>query len=263
MKKFIIILSSIIAILIAAMVGIYFMLNTIILEGVKTIGPTIIHTKVYLDKVDISIFSGKGILYNFALSNPKDSKLPYLFKVKKFYIDVQPASILKNEIIINKILIESPYISYEIQGATSNIQNFQQKIYKKNTFQEKISNTENRKNKTTGGDKDQKSVFIKNFIIKNAKVEIYIPKLQQKRIVVIDKIHLTNLGGKNQTPTQVIEKITNEIIKKILPNLGLTFKNLGELKEIKKGIESKLKKQGIKQNQLDKLKQELQNLQLN
>lgn len=112
-KKIIIGLFVLIGILIIVTLVAYFNLNTIIEQGIRKFGPQVVKTSVGLEKANVSLFSGEGKLYNLSVGNPKGFTSPYLFKVKKIDIKVEPMSVFKDVVVIDKIYIDSPYIVYE------------------------------------------------------------------------------------------------------------------------------------------------------
>lgn len=120
MKKLLIIIGVIIvAIVILLVVGIS-NIGPIIKSAVNSYGPEITKTDVHLGDVNISIFSGEAKIKNFLLGNPKGFKSSEAMKVGAVYVDVDEGSLTGNPIVIHKIEVAAPEITYEKKGGTDN-----------------------------------------------------------------------------------------------------------------------------------------------
>ncbi len=248
MKKLVVFLSIVVGLFVVLIVLAYLNLNTIVEQGIKKIGPKITKTSVNLTRAKISLFSGQGELYNFAVGNPKGFTSPYLFKVKKLDIALKPMSLFKDTIVIDKIYIDSPYIAYEYRKNKNNLTVFQKNI------QGETQPKAHMKTRPQNTAKKQKHIFIKELIIKNAQVEVLLPELGiKKKQVVVKEIRLKNLGGKGKSTKQIIAEITKAILDKVIPGVSPV---LGQLKSGLKDVQSKLKGnlQELKQGTLDQEK---------
>jgi len=120
MKIFLIVISvaviSIVILLIAGLSNI----GPLIKTAVNTAGPEITKTTVSLEGVSVSIFSGEAEIKDFVLGNPKGFRTAVAMKVGVVSVDLDEESITGNPIVINKIEIIEPEITYEIKGRTDN-----------------------------------------------------------------------------------------------------------------------------------------------
>lgn len=240
MKKLLIILSVLFGGVVVVVLFLYFNLNTIIEQGIKRIGPKVLKTSVGLDKAKVSLFSGQGKLLNFSVGNPAGFTSPYLFKVKNMDIKIEPMSVFKDMVIIDKIYIDSPYIVYEYRGKKSNLEVFQKNM----AGETKVSNKKTKGAKSEK--KTQKYILIKDLIIRNAQVEVILPDLGLKKQVILKEIHLKNLGGKDKSQKQIFAYITKSVVSQILPTIALTVEDLkANIKQIKGKVKEQVK-QGLK-----------------
>ena len=116
MKKWILIgAGAVIVLIIVVVVMLATNLGPIIKKAVNSYGPDITKTKVSLGDVDISLFSGKATLKNFFLGNPKG-------------LDIDEKSIPKDTIIIDRIEVVSPDITYEKIKGGDNFQTILQNV---------------------------------------------------------------------------------------------------------------------------------------
>ncbi len=255
MKKILILLGSVVFLFIIILLLAYFNLNTIVEQGIKQVGPEITKTSVGLDKAKISLFSGQGKLYNFVIGNPKGFSSPYLFKVKEFELDLEPLSLLKDLIVIEKIYIDSPSFTYELKGKQDNLKTFINNMEKGKEKEVKEEVKEETKEKSVES-KSEKSILIKELVIKKANVDVVLADFgQQKSQVLIDEIRLTNLGGKGKSAKDVMARISEEIINKVIPGIGPAVKQLTEKlnkvgEQVKENLEA-LKKGNLNQEKVE------------
>ena len=120
MKKLVIGLAGVfVFVLIVVSVGV-FNLGTIVTFAVNTYGPDIVKTPVTVETADVAVFDGRVGLENFKLGNPHGFSSPYAVTVKSAFVDVDEATLLEDTIIIDRIEISQPLITYEIKGTTDN-----------------------------------------------------------------------------------------------------------------------------------------------
>ncbi|MGD9046061.1 MAG: hypothetical protein PVG06_20290 [Desulfobacterales bacterium] len=195
MKKWIFIgLGAIIVILIVVVVVGISKLGPIIKMAVNTYGPKITDTELRVDDVGISIFSAEAKLKKFFLGNPQGFKSPSAMKVGSIYVDVDEGSITQNPIIINRVEIAGPEITYEKRGGTDNFKSIL------NNVQKNVPKGESAK-KEPAKEGPGKKLIINDFIIKNGKVNLAVEipggVLGEKEVKAdLPDIHLKDLGKK-------------------------------------------------------------------
>ena len=106
--------------IIVVIVVLVFSINSIIKHGVETVGPLALGTDVTLEKVDISLFSGKGQLKGIIIGNPEGFKTESSFKLNEVRLALDVSSLLSEKIIIDEIFIDAPEITYEKSGKGDN-----------------------------------------------------------------------------------------------------------------------------------------------
>jgi uncharacterized protein involved in outer membrane biogenesis len=121
MKKLLIILSCLLAIVVIGAIAASFFLGTIVTKGVNTFAPKITGTKVTLDSASISPLSGSGTLTGLFVGNPAGWKSDKAFSFAKIHVSIAPMSLVGDHIVVNKVLIDSPEFVYETKIISSNI----------------------------------------------------------------------------------------------------------------------------------------------
>jgi hypothetical protein len=216
MKKWIFIgLGAIVVLLIVVVVVGISKLGPIVKMAVNTYGPKITGTELRVDDVGISIFSAEAKLKKFFLGNPKGFKSASAMKVGSIYVDVDEGSITKDPIIINKVEVVGPEITYEKRGKSDNFKALLANV-QKNVPKGKSSKKEPAK------EDSGKKLIINDVILKNGKVnlEVEVPGgvLGDQEIkAALPDIHLKDLGKKKggASPAEIAKEIFAALYDKI------------------------------------------------
>ena len=218
-------------------------LGPMIKNVVNSYGPELTKTKISLADVKVSLFSGEAELKDFYLGNPKGFKSESAMKAGLVYVDVDEGSIMEDTIIIDRIEIVQPEITYEKAGGTDNFNAILNNV-KKAIGADKGAGGES---KETG--EGAKKILIRNFIVKGGKVKLAMSLLGGKAITApLPDIHLKNIGQKKggSTPEEAFQEIFAELSAKVTSQsvtsvFDLGIKGLEPVKEAgdvaKKGVE--------------------------
>jgi hypothetical protein len=226
-------------------------LGPMIKTAVNTYGPDITKTEIRLGDVDVSIFSAKAELKDFFLGNPDGFKSPQAMKVGSIFVDVDEGSLTSDTIIIDRIEIAKPEITYEKAKGTDNYKSILSNIRNSIGSEKTVSNKQ-KEEKETG-----KKMIINDFIVRDGKVTLVMPLLSGKTITApLPDIHLKDIGKEKggaspgeavkTAMTGLYQKITSpavtDVFNKGLESLGKTLDNVGEsAKEGMKSVTDKFK----------------------
>ena len=204
MKKWILIGGGalIVIIIVVVVVGLS-NLGPIIKNVVNAYGPQMTKTEVRLEDVDISIFSGKAKLKGFYLGNPKGFKSPEAMRVGSVNVDVDEKSLTGDTIIISRIEVVRPEITYEKIRGTDNFRTIL------NNLKGSASQGEPSK-KSAGKQGEGKKLLIKDFIVREGKVNLALSMVGGKTISApLPDIHLKDVGKEKggASPAEVFEKV--------------------------------------------------------
>jgi flagellar hook-basal body complex protein FliE len=212
MKKLLI--AGVVTILIV--VGVLFFtlsnLGPLVKKTVNTLGPKITKTDVTLADVSVSIFSGEAKIKQFFLGNPKGFNSAQAMKVGSISVDIDEKSIISNPIVINKIEIIAPEITYEKIKGTDNFQTLLKNI------QGVAKSEKDADTNATDEIKEGKKIIINNVIVKDGKVKLAIALLGGKEITApLPDIHLKDIGKEKDgaTPAEAFEKIFSSLYSSI------------------------------------------------
>ncbi|WP_435627312.1 hypothetical protein [Candidatus Ferrigenium straubiae] len=211
MKKILVI----VAVLAAAAVAAYFVLQNpigrLVKLAVEEFGPEMTQAAVKVSRVEILATDGRGALSGFFLGNPKGFKSDYALKAGVVEIELEPASLARDVIVIRKILIDAPQIGYEKAGDITNFDAIQRNV-------EAYLGAKGDKGEKPKQDSSKKMI-IESFVIRNAKVN-YNDMIELK----LPDIELRNVGKKTggATTAQVVKAIVAELNTQLAITLAKT-----------------------------------------
>jgi len=236
MKKWIIVGAVVVlAIVVFLFVGIS-NLGPLMKNAVNTYGPKMTQTEVRLGDVSLSLFSGQANLKELYLGNPKGFKSQEAMKVGSIHVDVDERSLAGDTIIIDKIEVVRPEITYEKVGSTDNFQSILKNL-KRTTGADAPSG--NGADKEVGG----KKIVIRDFMVRGGKVNLAVsmPGLLEKGISTsLPDIHLKDVGKGGAPAPEVFEQIfaalydeitspaVTEQLNQELKALGLDMASVGD-----------------------------------
>jgi hypothetical protein len=232
MKKWIFIgLGAIVVILIVVVVVGLSKLGPIVKMAVNTYGPRITDTELRVDDVGISLFSAEANLKKFFLGNPKGFKSGSAMKVGSVYVNVDEGSLTKDTIIIKKVEVVGPEITYEKRGNTDNFKAILANV------QKNVPKGQDAK-KEPAKEGPGKQLIINDFIVKQGKVNLAaeLPGgvLGENQISAdLPDIHLKDIGKKKggASAAEVAQEIFAALYGKITaPNVIGALDN--QLKEL-------------------------------
>lgn len=188
-KLFIRLVIAVVVILLLAVLGIGYFLDSIVKKGVETVGPQVTKVDVKLAGVNLSVLSGSGTLKGFVLGNPPGYKSPHALSVGSTSVSVSPGSILSDKVVVKSIRIESPEINYEGDVLTDNLRAILDNITAS-------SGSASSTNTTPADDSGPGKKFqVDEFIITGAKVNVLLKGIvKADEQVTLPDIHLKNLG---------------------------------------------------------------------
>lgn len=215
---------------IAGVAAIYFLGSSALNKGIKTgvekFGPEVTQTPVRLDDVNISILSGNGTLTGLYVGNPEGYKSENIFALGEIDIDIDTGSVFSDKIIINKIHIKKPEISYEKTLMSSNI-----KALLKNIEEFSGSSEESAPDPTEeapAADGSAQQVVIKQLIIEDG--AIFVGLMGAGTTVPLPRIEMNDIGekGNKKNMAEVIDLVLTEVLKSIGPAIADTGNLISE-----------------------------------
>ena len=121
-----------VVILVAVVIGVvvYVMgsLDSIVKAAVETYGSEITQADVELDKVKIEPTSGAGTLSGLTVGNPDGFKSDSAFRLGEVSVAIDLGTVTEDTIVIKKVLIAGPEITYELGKGGDNLRALQRNV---------------------------------------------------------------------------------------------------------------------------------------
>lgn len=96
-------------------------LDSIVERTIENAGTDALGTDVRVDSVAIDLREGTAILYGFSVANPEGFSNEDMIRYDELRLAIDLGSLRSDVIRINSITTVNPYVLYELQGSTSNL----------------------------------------------------------------------------------------------------------------------------------------------
>ena len=188
-------------------------LDSIIKAAVEKYGSEVTQVDVRLDHAKVSITSGEGALRGLTVGNPDGFKSDHAFSLGEISVELDVGTVTQNPVVIKKIVITAPEVTYELGSRGSNIDVIQRNA---NAYggSGKGKAKVKKQSPSSGGDQEGRKLVIQNLYIRKGKVNISSPMLKdQKLSAELQTIHLKDIGKKRggAVPSEVVEILVKAI----------------------------------------------------
>lgn len=255
MPKILRVVALLVILAVVAIVVMALNLNTLVKNGVETVGPMVLGVDVELQESDLSLFSGGGSLKGLKVHNPEGYKTEHLFNMKEVTLQVNPLSVTGDTIHIKKIIVDSPHVIYEGGLLNSNLKTLLDRLKGKEESSPTQPGTDEPKEETESPSKEKK-LIIDHLLIKGVKMGVSSKLLQGKALTLpLPPIELKDIGKDKggATPAEVVTQVVKKLYTAVEPAIKKAFGNLGAgLNKVKDQI-----KDGKLKDGLDKVKDKL------
>jgi len=212
MKKFILVAfcAIVVVVIIVLVVGVS-NLGPIIEKAVNTYGPEITKTDLHVEDVKVSVFSGEAELKNFLLGNPQGFDSKQAMKVGAIRVNVDKKTLTGNTIVIDKVEIIRPDITYEKKRGTDNFKAILNNVTK-------TVSTDKPREARTKDEGAGKKIVINDFIVTDGKVNLVMPGLGGHSVTAtLPDIHLKDVGKEKggASPAEAAKEIFAALYEKI------------------------------------------------
>jgi len=225
MKK---IIMGVIALVVLAVVGIgvfvYTQSDSLVKQAIEKYGSEVAGVKVSVGAVKLQLTEGKATVSGLSVANPSGFNSPTAFKLGEVSVALDPGSVSKNPIVIKRILVASPEVTYEVgANGKSNIQTIQDNA---NAAIAKMGGGSSQEAQKPADDKNATKLVIDALDITNGKVTLASPIPGVAAGAPLADIHQTNIGrdGGGASPQQVAEKVLSSVTQsanKAIGGLGI------------------------------------------
>lgn len=209
-RKILIVFAVLILIFAGAIFLLFKNVDSIVVTAIEKYGSKASKTAVSVSSVRIKLSSGEGTIRGLAVRNPSGFSSDNAFGLGNITIRIDTGTLTSDIVVIDKILISSPQVLYEINASGASNINALKRNIKQSTREKKKPSDEKKARK-------EKKFLIRKLIIENGKIDLNIKTLGAKtQIVQLPKITRTNIGRKNgATSSQVAEEIMSALVEEV------------------------------------------------
>jgi hypothetical protein len=227
---------AVVAIGIAVLVG---SIDGIIKSAVEKYGSEMTKAPVALDGVSVSASSGSGALKGLSVGNPSGFTTKRALYLGEVALQIQPKTVTEKTVVLDKVSITSPEITYEIaNNGSSNLTAIQKNVDsyvnagKSATPPEKASDPKQAES-AKKQEEEGKKFIIKELTINGAKMGVAASMMGgQQYDATLPTIRLTGIGEKSGGATAA--EVADQVIDAITAAAATQVKsmNLDKLKEM-------------------------------
>lgn len=187
-----------------------FAVDSMVKSNIEQIGGEMTGTRVTVDDVSISVFSGQGIINGLRVYNPEGYQTEHALTVEDFSIKLDLWTLLSDMIMIEEVIISGPVVFVEQKLPENNLINILGRI----------------KEAESKGTSAETDIFISYFLLKKGSAHFYTEIGGERSVRMdMDAIELRDLGGGDQGRT--IEKVVREIASRIIEQAHRTVSREG------------------------------------
>ena len=210
MKRGLLIGGGVVVVLaVAAVWLLYSSLDSLVRAAVEKYGSEFTRTEVRLNEAVISATSGEGVLRGLKMGNPRGFKSDSAFRLGEVRVRIDIASLGRDTVIIEEVVIAAPEITYELGPNGSNID-----AIRRNVESYMGAGRAQGRDAPKGGGAAATKFVIEDLYILGGKVGVSATALGGKTLsATLPDIHLTGIGKDKggATPAEVLDRVIGAV----------------------------------------------------
>lgn len=196
-----------------------FYLDAVVKRGLERVGPKITGTPVSVERVNLSLVLGRGRVRGLVVGNPQGYHTASAVVVPNARVTFEPASVVRGTLVIDRLVLESPEITYEINLSGSNLDRI-------TTHARAFAREHGAGDDASDG--DMKYVQINHVIVTQPKLNVSASLFRGRSLTFdLDDIHLRDVGKGSRGAT--VEGATNQILARTLRAVQRVVSKSGEV----------------------------------
>jgi hypothetical protein len=218
MKWFVRILLVLLILIVALVLTANYYLGAIVIKAAETAGPSVLGVPIKLEHANFRLLEGHATLRGFVLGNPKGFKTDQAISVGEITVDLDTRTLFSDTIVIKRIYVKAPNITYELGLGKSNIGRI-------------LEQAERPAEPETKEEPSGKKVVIEDFLIENGRVRISATlAMGLAAPIPLPTIHMTDIGKEEQgaSPLEVIKQVLGAIVGSVTKVVSGTVGLVGD-----------------------------------
>jgi len=226
MKKLLIGLGIVLAVIVAGLFYVWTNLDNIVKTAIQTYGSQATQTAVRVDSVKLVLKDGMATIKGLTVANPTGFTDPNIFSLGMISTKIDTSSLNKNPIIIDEIDIKDPAVVYEInKSGVSNVD-----VLKKNLGVGKGGSSSS----SSGG--EQLKMIIRKIVVDGSTAKVRIAALNKEQNVSLPRIVMTDVGKKSGGATAA--EVAQQLSSRMLANVQSSAMKIGVGKYLGKSADA-------------------------
>jgi hypothetical protein len=214
MKKLLIAVGIILAIIVAGLFYVWTNLDNIVKTAIQTYGSEATKTAVRVVGVKIDLKDGVATITGLTVANPAGYTDPNIFSLGMISTKIDTSSLNQNPMIIDEIDIKDPAVVYEInKSGVANVD-----VLKKN-----LGVGSGGSSSSSGG--KQLKMIIRKIVVEGSSAKVRIAALNKEQSVTLPRIVMTDVGKKSGGATAA--EVAQQLSGKMLANVQSSVAKIG------------------------------------
>ncbi len=190
-------------------------LNSLLKQGIETVGSDVLKTSVRVQSVNVNPKDGLIALNGLTIANPQGFQSPTIFSLDNIAVTVAPKSLIEKKVFVNSIKISGLLVTAELANGTTNIQALEKNLGASSGPSEKPAEGAS-SDSTQSGAGSPLLIKIDDIDFSDSSMALMSQKWGDKD-VKLPAIHLQNIGAPDGLPP---EELAAAIIKPVLAQLN-------------------------------------------
>jgi uncharacterized protein involved in outer membrane biogenesis len=216
-------------------VAVFYLLSNIdrfVAGAIEKYGSNATGTPVKVSSVRIQLKEGKGSISNLSIGNPGGFSTPKALNLGNIAIAVNTGAIARDPVVIEKVMVSAPRITYEInKSGSANINEIKKNV--EAFIRKTAAAIEGRGPAGKEAGEEGKKLLIRSLVIEGGEVAVQVAALSGKPLSAsLPRMELKNVGGKGGgSPSE----IAGQVLKPLLNQVALTASRAGVEQYLGKG----------------------------
>ncbi|WIO74618.1 hypothetical protein QP938_01590 [Porticoccaceae bacterium LTM1] len=235
MKWILRLLAGVVVVIVAAVIISLAYVDRVVKEAVETLGPEFTQTEVTLGGVSLSFLSGSAGLSDLAVANPNGFSDAKAFSLGEVQVDLDIGSILSDTILVERVLVRAPEITFEQTAKGSNLKALQRNI-------ESAVGPGSSQPAETQSTEPGKKLIIRDLKVADGQIHYTNSLMAGKTTTVtLPEIHLTGIGEKSNgaSASEVIQQLLSSINKEAIKAVA----NSGAVDELRDNVKERVEEE--------------------
>ncbi|MGI9287427.1 MAG: AsmA family protein [Pseudomonadales bacterium] len=229
MKAVKIILGIVLVLALIVAIGVFVFLkniNSIVKTAVETVGPQVTLTDVGLNAANIELQKGRAELNGLYIANPQGFSPANAFQMDTVVIDIDPASVTEDVIVINEVRIDGAKLLAEQKGLKdTNIQALMDNLSKSSSADES--------SEAEAESESDLRLMVEKLTFVNSTVDLKTEQLGDYEMP-LPAINVANIGDKQTglTPDELATALLTPVLQQVKKQVSVELQ--GKAKEMAK-----------------------------